>query len=93
MNEDPKQIVPVLPLAKLNFEPISGEHAPVMIAAIFTALSREMMSGDLLYLAFSNASRIAMENGVPEAEVEEFMTKIAKIWDASRRRNPLSSMM
>lgn len=63
-----------------------------MISAIFTALSREMLSGDALYLAFINAEQLAIEHGVPADVAEKFMTQIAAVMDAGRRGNPLSSM-
>lgn len=73
--------------------PTNADNTQVMIAAIFTALSREMLSGDVMYLAFTNAARLAIEAGAPEDEVEEFMTRVAKIMQEGRSRNPLSGIM
>lgn len=78
-------------IVKLDFDKLP-KSVGIVVAALLTALSKEILSGDLLYLAFSNAMQIAIENGVPEDEAEELLKRLAAVFEAGRKGNPMSSM-
>lgn len=70
----------------------SSRNVVKTIAAVCLGLMDQTMSGDCIYLALTNAHRMAVEAGVPSQEAEAIVKALSKVWQARRNRNPISGM-
>lgn len=78
----------------LDFEQLGGiENTMTLIIATFEALSRNMMSGDLVVLSLLHAGDIARKRGVPTEIIDKYLDQMEAAMKAGRNRNPLSQMM
>ncbi len=61
----------------------------VILVAILVALSREMISGDVWYLAMSAAQEMATKAGVDPDKVEEVLLKVLDSTKRNHAKNPM----
>ena len=62
------------------------------LCALVTALQRNVMSGDLWWLAHNNARSMVSEVGVPSEVYDSVMARLENARKRQRSRNPMSGM-
>jgi hypothetical protein len=60
--------------------------------AVMSRLQREVMSGDVWFLAMSSAKEDLIELGVDEGIIADIFERLERVRRSARSRNPLSSM-
>jgi hypothetical protein len=94
MNQDLVVITETLPeMPKAPSPMVVNQDAFIALFSLLEALSYEVMSGDVWWLANHSAKKIATEKyGISEDTYDEVMEKFDAARRAKGKSNPLSSM-
>ncbi len=97
MNKDIKMsnitVKPVEIQTQEYFAIPQGQDAAIVLFALVEALSREVMSSDVWWLANHSAKQRAIQKyGISEEVYDEVMEKIEKARQQVRKTNPMHTM-
>ena len=62
------------------------------LASITTALLKETLSGDLVWLAMRQAEKMAIESGVSPEEFDRVKSHLLEFWKKKKAHHPMGGM-